>query len=455
MKTPMRLPDDAIRAALTPPSDVHAPAGLADDIRLAITTVPQRSAGFAWRPSRRAWPLLRIALAVAFLLLLAAMLWVAGSRLVSAPPALVSTYHGGPARTGIMPGPAPRGEPVLEHEASMSGPFGGPNPVVAQGLVLTGDQRGNVTAMDLLTHDEVWQLPLGASINAGPSVAGDLVLVGDDAGILHALDLPTGQVRWTWQAAGPIQSSTAVVGDVAIVGSLGGELVALDVATGTPRWKVTTPGQVSRSVAAADGLVYAGVGGPADDGQLIAYDLATGAQRWSRPLQPGNTSTPTVAGGRVYVTGGLDAQTDDAHALYAFDAATGTPAWPAPWVSDTGQNLYIDAAADGLVVVGSSDGKLVALDAATGQVRWIRDDVGAALSPNGGVVGTVLYVAVGGNGLMAVDLATGTTIWTFPTKGDPSAPTIVDGWILIDTSVGKLDWIGGGGPTPSTAPGTS
>ena len=36
------------------------------------------------------------------------------------------------------------------------------------------------------------------------------------------------------------------------------------------------------------------------------------------------------------------------------------------------------------------------------------------------------------------------TIWTFPTKGDPSAPTIVDGWILIDTSMGKLDWIGGG-----------
>ena len=139
-------------------------------------------------------------------------------------------------------------------------------------------------------------------------------------------------------------------------------------------------------------------------------------------LQPGNTSTPTVADGRVFVAGGLDVQTTDPHALYAFDATTGRPAWPAPWSSSTGQNLYIDAVADGLVVVGSSDGQLVALDAATGTVRWGRLDVGAFVSPNGGVVGSTLFATVGGQRIMALDLATGTRIWTDQGQRRPERP---------------------------------
>lgn len=54
MSTTMRLPDDAIRAALAPDPDLRAPAGLADAIRVAIDTVPQRRPGIlGWTPTRR------------------------------------------------------------------------------------------------------------------------------------------------------------------------------------------------------------------------------------------------------------------------------------------------------------------------------------------------------------------------------------------------------------------
>jgi outer membrane protein assembly factor BamB len=166
-------------------------------------------------------------------------------------------------------------------------------------------------------------------------------------------------------------------------------------------------------------------------------------------MEPGNSSTPTVADGRVFATGGLDGTGAEPHRLYAFDAMTGVPAWPNAWASSTGANLFIVAVADGLVVVGSSDGQLVALDAATGKVVWIRSDAGNFASPNGAVVGGTLFATVGGQRVMALDLATDTPIWTIQVKGDPSAPSIVDGRILLDTSLGKVIWISGGGPAPS------
>src|SRR6478735_7816624 len=142
MSTPtFRLSEDAIRTALTPGPEVSAPQGLADDIRLAIRPVSQRHPGvLAWRPSRQARLVLRVALAAALLLLLAAALWLVGTSRDQAPPALVSTYHGGPARTGIQPGPAPEGWPQIAEggAVSMQGPFGTWGPAVVDGLVLTG-----------------------------------------------------------------------------------------------------------------------------------------------------------------------------------------------------------------------------------------------------------------------------------------------------------------------------
>ena len=375
-----------------------------------------------------------------------------------APPALVSTYHGGPARTGVMPGPAPEGWPQVAEDGTvgMKGAFGTWGPAVVNGLVITGDQSGNVTATDLASRTMAWTVKVGAPINSAPTVAGDLVLVGDDAGILHALRLTDRSEAWHWVApsGAPIHGAPAVLGDVVVVASLAGDLAALDVATGARRWETEVGGGIGRAIAAADGLVYVGVGGstPADDGSLQARDIATGALRWSQPLQPGDTATPAVADGRVFVAGGLDARPGAPHALYAFDAVTGEPAWSAPWTSDTGGSLYIDSVADGMVMVGSSDGRLLALDAATGTVRWHLDDVGPALSPNGGFVGGTLYAAVGEQRILAVDARTGAPIWAIAVKGEPSAPTIVDGHVLVVTTLGKLVWIDGGGPAQTLDP---
>jgi outer membrane protein assembly factor BamB len=454
MSTSMRLTDDAIRAALTPAAEVRAPAGLADGIRLAIDATPQRRrAIIRWTPSRETRLVLQlVAVGLLLLALLGAILLVGSRR--STPPGLpsVSTYHGGPERTGIMPGPGPAAPARLEWATSVKGPMGAWSPAVADGVVYVGDQSGFVSAIDEATGTLRWQKDVGAAINSGVSVADGLLIVGDDNGVIHALDTTAqGLERWTYQAGGPVHSSAAIIDGVANLGSLDGHLYALDVATGHLRWPapVATAGPVSRAIAVADGLIFAGSGGAVATaaGTLAAYDAATGVLRWSAPLEPGNASTPTVADGRVFVAGGLDQSAAGAHDLYAFDAATGGPAWAAPFTAPTGKTVLIAAVADGQVFAGGTDGTLYVLDAATGMLAWTLP-IQATQSPNGGFVDGVLYITSDDRKVHAIDVANHAESWAFAVTGTPGSPAIVDGRILVGTSLGKVVSVAGSSPPP-------
>ena len=94
------------------------------------------------------------------------------------------------------------------------------------------------------------------------------------------------------------------------------------------------------------------------------------------PTQRGMDATPIVVDGRMYVTGSWSV-------VYALDAATGEELWrydpkvPKSW----GQYACCDVVNRGVAVwgdsvfVGTLDGYLVALDAATGEERWRTDTI--------------------------------------------------------------------------------
>jgi outer membrane protein assembly factor BamB len=454
MSGTMRLTDDAIRAALTPAVEVRAPAGLAEGIRAAIDTTPQRRSGLiGWAPSRRTRLVLQLVAVGLVLLGLLGVLLLAGSRR-SAPPTSpsVTTYRGGPERTGIMPGPGPVGAPSLEWEVGVKGPISAGSPVIQDGIVYIGDESGFVSAITESTGTILWQHDVGAPINSGLSVAAGLVIVGDDDGVIHALEVAAdGTERWTYQAGGPVHSSSAVIDGVVYTASLDGHLYALDLTTGKLRWPapVATAGPISRGIAVANGVIYAGSGGATatDAGSLGAYDATTGALRWSAPLEAGNTSTPMVADGKVFASGGLDATAVTTHELYAFDAVTGRAAWPRPFTVPTGDILLPGAVADGQVFAESVDGSLYVLDAATGTQLWTAP-IQATLSPSGGVVGGVFYATSDDRKIHAFDIASHTETWAIAVKGTPSAPAIVNGRIVVGTSLGQVASIAGSSAPP-------
>ena len=167
-----------------------------------------------------------------------------------------------------------------------------------------------------------------------------------------------------------------------------------------------------------------------NDGNVARLGLA-----WSQTLDfdRGVEATPLVVDGVMYVTGPWSV-------VYAFDAATGTPLWQHDPQVNRAQavegccgpvNRGV-AVWEGRVYVGTLDGRLVALDAASGKQAWSVDTLidasrgynitgaprvvkGKVLIGNGGAdMGARGYVS-------AYDATTGAMAWRFFTvPGDPS-----------------------------------
>ena len=217
-----------------------------------------------------------------------------------------------------------------------------------------------------------------------------------------------------------------------------------NVGTLTALWRFKTDGAISDSPAVEGGIVFVG----SSRGTLYALELGTGRKLWEVSLgaQPfaaygfdslGIGSTPMVVNHRVFVATAL---TD----VFCLDEATGGFLWRArvgdPSIHETvwsGPLVWRDhvfVGIDAIVDEPTVRGRLVALDAATGEVVWRR------IIPQ--------YAGGGGAGVLAspsLDPATGTlfiatgnpTPATDPPPGpDPGSESI----IAIDAETGHLRW---------------
>ena len=192
-----------------------------------------------------------------------------------------------------------------------------------------------------------------------------------------------------------------------------------------------------------------------DDEVVAAYDVDTGVERWTHrwPAHfreamggPGPRATPTWHAGRVYALGATGR-------LVCLDAATGDEVWA--------RNILDDAAAsnltwamsgaplvvDDVVVVqpGGRDGwSVAAYDRLTGEVVWHGlDDVQSYTSPMlvtlGGVRQVLVVTAARAAGLRPDD---GALLWEYPwrvrTVPNMAQPLVVgDARLFLSASYGK------------------
>jgi eukaryotic-like serine/threonine-protein kinase len=185
-------------------------------------------------------------------------------------------------------------------------------------------------------------------------------------------------------------------------------------AFGGLQWRLPTPAPVRSSPTIAGSLLYIG----SADGTLYAIDVNTGDVKWQRNVGSAIMSTPAVANGRVFVTG-YDGS------LRALGATDGQPVWtfrsakpvPLAWGYESGET-YISspALAGSLVMFGSRDGTLYAVDASTGRERW-RYAAGARLYSSPAVANGAVFVGGQDGVLHAVGLADGRSRWRFRTEG--------------------------------------
>ena len=230
-----------------------------------------------------------------------------------------------------------------------------------------------------------------------------------------------GGIAWRVRTGGAIRSSPSVFGRLVVFGSGDGYVYAVDAANGRVKWKRNVGAAVPGSAAVTDRLTYV----TDIRGDVVALSTADGTPAWRVSTGPpvpfpwGHESTdyfsssPTVANGLVVVGG------SDGH-VYALDARSGARRWRAP---TEGRVRSSPAIATGVVFVGSFDGRVYALDLATGKLRWRFDTQGTTLESKSfgydrrsiqaspAVVDGVVYVGGRDGRSYAIDASAGTLEW--------------------------------------------
>ena len=167
---------------------------------------------------------------------------------------------------------------------------------------------------------------------------------------------PENRLVWRTLLAGSVKGTPTVTADAVYVGATGGKVYCLDKKTGKVKWSYPTGGDVASQVLAVNDMVYAG----ASDGKL--YALTTkGKLKWTFEAKEGIYSSPVYSDGLI-LFGCNDSN------FYAVDAVTGQQKWVCEEPEYTIEVKPF--VADGAVYFGAWDKYLYALDVETGRLKW-------------------------------------------------------------------------------------
>lgn len=343
------------------------------------------------------------------------------------------------------------------------------NPLTIRGplaVALAAGLTGSLLPMGVASQEVVCAAPGVAGAPAIPAggASGSLTQPGPSP--------ESPQACWTWSmdahTMNADENELVAVGDVIVTVAHDPELVAIDAATGTDRWRHSLTDDDSGTVhglSAADGVVYAG--GPEG---LDAINVADGTLLWRYQVdnptslnpQWGGFLDPAVVAGSIYGTTRVDSADEvSSHTLVAVDGTTGIERWATPLLAE---GVY-PVASDGAVVVAvyetlEDDGllwpNLSLFDAATGAPLWEREFRDVEQRPNTRpiLVGSVVVYGTQDGDVVALNVADGKRAWQRNVGFRVSAPSAANGIIYVlsegeihalNAKSGKVRWHKGPG----------
>lgn len=283
---------------------------------------------------------------------------------------------------------------------------------------------------------EVWSKDAGDGQSIGftqltPAIDGDKMYVVDHEGILTALDRQKGKKLWSKNIT---DEWTGFVGDVVhffkepdlnsgitggvssgdgmlFVGNYAGEIIGLSAANGKEIWRKQLKGEIS-SVPQTNGQVVAV---QTMNGKLFVLDAKTGADLWFFENPPPvltlrGTAAPIVTDSAIYA-GFANGR------LMAFNPSNGLILWDQRLAMPKGRSeldRMVDIHAspvlkDGILYVGTYQGRIAALARGTGSNLWAQD---GSTSENLAVSDDKLFVSQSDGKIIAYNLSSGEVIWT-------------------------------------------
>lgn len=263
----------------------------------------------------------------------------------------------------------------------------------AEGIVVVGNRKGQLLALDQATGSQKWSAKLSGAI-LSPSLiqSGRVITIAND-GTVFAHDAVTGQQVWAYKLPSvqfslrgqpaPVRLDDRTI----LVASANAYVYALDVISGVPRFQrrvAISEGRsdIQRLIDIVGDPVVAGqyLVTTSFQGQVTVTDLATQRVVWSEDAS--STNRPEVSGDKVFVS------TVDGK-LNAYSLSTGQLAWQNEELLN--RQLSNPVMLGQSLVVGDMDGVIHLLDPASGKLVGRAKTSGEVQSLR--VIDNQLYVA--------------------------------------------------------------
>ena len=306
------------------------------------------------------------------------------------------------------------------------------------GVIFAVDPNGEVTAYQ--GKQRLWQKKVSKlGLSSGIEAAEGVVVVGNKKGQLFALDQATGEQKWTAQLSGAILSSSLIQSGRVITISNDDTVYAHDLATGQQVWTYNLPNvQFSlRGVATPVALDSRTVLIASSNAYIYALDIISGVPRMQRRVAVSDGRSdiqrlndldgdPVVAG-QFLVTTSYQGQ------VTVMDLASQQVVW-----SEDASSIQRPEVFNNTVYVAQADGKITAYALTTGEQLWQNDSLLNRQLSNPVILGQDLVVGDLDGVLHLIDPATGQLIGRSKTSGEVRTLRVIDNQLYVATRKGAL-----------------
>ncbi len=274
----------------------------------------------------------------------------------------------------------------------------------------------------------LWTVKVGGAsefllVGLRPTGDGNRIYAASQDGNVLALDAITGKERWKTELDIELSAGPATNEGVVVVASRDGYVIVLDAATGIEQWRTYIAGEtLAHPLIKDDSIVVQTI-----DNRLRALSRFDGRQRWSieqtAPALTVRGATSPLLVGSLVVAG------FDNGRLIAVNASTGDVEWDSMLALPSGRSdLDRLSDIDGAIALVGQDiyaagyqGRIAAVAAESGQILWSREistHVGVSADWNS------VYTARDDGEIIALARRTGTETWRNDDllRRDPTLP---------------------------------
>lgn len=298
-----------------------------------------------------------------------------------------------------------------------------------------------VTSFHISAQRLIWDYTTGAGVHSSAAVDGKTLFIGGNDSILYAFNKKNGKLKWKFKTGGAIKSNPVLYDNLVIFNSGDGKIYGVNTKNGSELWTFETEGEKTldlwdyyfSSPVLKDNKVIVG----SSDGHVYAIDPKTGGLHWKYQTEGVIHAAPLVDSTRVYV-GNFEGF------FHALDLQTGEPIWKFKTVGDTyfpkGGIQKGAAAYQNMVIFGSRDYNIYALNAETGRGMWNMKEKGSWIIATPLVHDDVIYFGTSdSHRFYALEAKTGYEKQSFPLNMRVYGSAVLyDGNIVFGCFNGKL-----------------